>query len=141
MIYLDRAILTRYNAVGLNTSIGQLYDEQQPEGSILPYVSLEDASDNRYVRTQTSSYHEAMVTLTVWHTQKDLCEQACELIEINFTNCNFALTNPLVLPQPFGVVKFRLSSPYILRQVSDTIWSGAQTFVVIYRRAPILVPP
>ena len=138
---LDQAIKTRYTNAGLATSVGQIYDEQQPEHSVLPYVSYENQSDNRAYGTQSGNvYHKAMVTFTIWGTGKDAVASLCELLEQAFQNSNKAVTNPLVMTAVGGIVYCRLDAPYILKQVSDTIWSGAQTFSILYRRSGSPVP-
>lgn len=145
MLYLDQAILNRYNAAGLNVSIGQIYDEQQPEHSVLPYVSFENASDVRAFGTQANNaYHKAQVTFTVWGTSKDDPATGvtvlAELLETAMQNANKAASSPLAMLDVGGIVYCRLDSPYIARQVSDTVWSAAQTFTILYRRSGSPVP-
>lgn len=145
MLYLDQAILNRYNSAGLNTSIGQIYDEQQPEHSVLPYVSFENASDSRAFGTQANNvYHKAQVTFTVWSTSKDDpvtgVTVLSELIENAFQNANKAATSPLAMLDVGGIVYCRLDVPYNAKQISDTVWSAAQTFSILYRRSGNPVP-
>lgn len=141
MLYLDEAILTRWNAKGLNTSIAPLYDHQQPEGSALPYCSFSNVSDRKAHQTVASRYQEAMVQFELWHTSKEACGALCELIEQGFINANRASTNALAVPQPDGIVSCILITPYILLQISDTVWQGPQTFKILYRRDGDLTPP
>lgn len=145
MFALDQAILNRYNAAGLNTSIGQIFQEQQPEHSVLPYVSFDDTSDSRAFGTQANNaYHKAQVTFTVWSTSKDDpvtgVEALAELIELAFQNSNKAATSPLAMLNTGGIVYCRLDVPYNAKQISDTIWSAAQTFSILYRRSGAPVP-
>lgn len=141
MLYLDQAIKQRYSDAGLLTSIGQIFDEQQAEGSVLPYVSYENQSDTRSFGTQANNaYHKAMVTFTVWGTGKASVAALCELVETAFQNSNKASSTPLAMSAVGGIVYCRLDSPYIMKQISDTIWSGAQTFSVLYRRSSSPVP-
>ena len=145
MIYLDQAILNRYVATGLLTSIGQIYDEQQPEHSVLPYVSYENMSDNRAFGSQSGNvYQKATVTFTVWSKSKDDPTTGvtvlAELIQNAFQNSNKAASNPLTMTSTGGIVYCRLDVPYIAKQISDTIWSAAQTFSILYRRSGNPVP-
>lgn len=145
MLALDHAIINRYNAAGLNTSIGQIFDEQQPEGSPLPYTSFENASDARSFGTQANNaYHKAQVTFTVWGTSKDDPVTGvivlAELLELAFQNSNKAASNPLTMTTTGGIVYCRLDVPYIAKQISDTVWSAAQTFSILYRRSGNPVP-
>lgn len=141
MLYLDAAIKQRYSDAGLVSSIGQIYDEQQPEHSVLPYVSYENMSDNRAFGTQSgNAYHKTVVTFTIWGTGKAAVAALCELLETAFQNSNKAATNPLAMTSTGGIVYCRLDAPYILKQVSDTIWSGAQSFTILYRRSGNPVP-
>ena len=135
MIYLDEAVKTRYSATGLTSSVGQIYDHQQPEGSVLPYVSFKNVSDTRLFSTQAPSiYQKAQIEFTVWHTGKLPCGQLCELIQAEFLNGNLDPSNPLAMAVPNAIVNCLLMTPYTITQVSDTIWSGSQTFTVTYRR-------
>jgi len=140
MFQLDQAVITRYNAVGLPASIGQVFDEQQPEGSVLPYTSFENASDSRFKGTQANVYQKALVTFTIWGTSKEQIGPLCKLLEDTFHNSNNAPNSPLAMSSIGGIVNCLLTSPYIIKQVSDTIWSGTQTFTVLYRRALNLQP-
>lgn len=145
MLPLDQAIINRYNAAGLNTSIGQIFDEQQPEGSVLPYTSFENASDTRRFGTQANNaYHGAQVTFTIWGLSKDDpvtgVTVLAELLEKAFQNANKASSSPLSMPNTGGIIYCRLDVPYTAKQASDTVWSATQTFSILYRRSSAPVP-
>lgn len=137
MLNLDIAIVNRWNAKGLNVSIGTLYDTRQPEGSALPYAVFENISDTKRIQTPFSRYHTALIQVQVYHTTKEACGALCELVDTAFKNPNVALTNPgtqLSVPGPDGIVQAHLSAPYILELVGDTVWQGTMTMSVTYRR-------
>lgn len=134
MLAVDTAIVNRWNATGLNTSIGTLYDTRQPEGTALPYGVFENISDAKMSQTRYSRYHEALIQFQIYHTNKESLGALCDLIDTAFCNPNFASQNPLSIPKPEGVVRANLRAPYILELVGDTVWQGTMTLAVYYRR-------
>ena len=135
MLYIDQAIVTRWNAQGLDASISTLWDTQVPEGSTLPYAVMTNISDARFSQTEQSRYQNQMVQFDVYHTSKESCGALMELVDTAFLHANLAKTNPLSVAAPDGIVRVTIDSPYIIEQISDTIWRGMMTISVLYRRA------
>ena len=150
MLYLDYAILTRWNAKNLTASIpGGVWHGSVPENVALnlqnnPYCIWLDVSDSTMQRSTTSRYQKALVQFQVIATQDTVCGQLCELVEQAYLNANQAASNPLAMPSTPGVqdsILFcQLVSPYIIEDVGDTVNSGTMTFEIEYGRLAGLLP-
>ena len=150
MLYLDEAILNRWNAKNLTASIpGGVWHGSVPESVALnlinnPYCIWLDVSDSTALRSTTSRYQTAMVQFQVIATQDVTCGQLCELVEQAFLNSNQAATNPLTIgslsPQQDNILSCQLTSPYVIEDVGDTVNAGTMTFAIQYGRPAGLRP-
>lgn len=159
MLYLDEAILTRWNAKGPpiptvtladGTIAGGIWHGSVPEAVVLnlvngyPYCIWTDVSDSTSARSSNSRYQTALVQFQVIATQDVTCGQLCELVEQAFLNANQAASNPLSMagvgPGQDSIISCQLMSPYIIEDVGDTVNAGTMTFSIEYGRLAGLRP-
>jgi hypothetical protein len=151
MLYLDEAILNRWNAKNLTTSIpGGVWHGSVPEAVILnlandvPYCIWTDVSDSTSMRSSNSRYQTSLVQFQVIALQDVQCGQLCELVEQAFLNANQAASNPLTMagvgPGQDSVLSCQLMSPYVIEDVGDTVNQGTMTFSIEYGRLAGLRP-
>jgi hypothetical protein len=151
MLYLDEAILTRWNAKGLSASIpGGVWHGGVPESVVLGlqngnwYCIWTDVSDSRVIGSTTSRVQNCLVQFQVVATQDVICGQLCELIEKAFLNSNQAASNPLTLagvgPEQDSILSCQVLTPYVIEDSGDTVNTGTMTLAIQYARAAGLRP-
>ncbi len=151
MLYLDQALLTRWNNLDMSATItGGLWGDAVPESppSQMPYCSFSDVTDAKSGQSTTSRYQTTLIQFDVYNVTKLLCGQNCEAIEQCFINSNMARTDPLVIVgQGTDFILYCVPiAPYTTRNIGkdsttgDTVWQGSQTFQIQYRRAVNIQP-
>jgi len=151
MLYLDQALLTRWNNLDMSATItGGLWRDEVPESppTTMPYCTFTDVSDAKSGQSTTSRYQTALLQFDTYNVTNLLCGQNCESVEQCFINANLAQTNPLVIVGQGTdfIVSCFPTAPYTTRNIGkdsttgDTVWQGSQTFQIQYRRAVNIQP-
>lgn len=142
MIYLDQAILNRWNAKNLSTYItGGIWFGDAPELEQFPYCIYTNVSDNVYEKSLVSQYSVKQIQFQIYDITAELVGQWANMIGSAFLHCDRAATNPLTLnPNEGSIINVESEGNSIIQKESDGIYSATLGFTILYNQESGLTP-
>lgn len=143
MIEIDQAILTRWTAKSLNTTVaGGIWSGGfVPEGTAFPYCIYTNVSDNWVGDTPATRFSESQAQFQVYDVTPDLVGSDLRTIGNAFIHADRALTSPMQLDASVGhIFDIRQIGKSVILQESDGVYQGTFTIGIRYTEASGLIP-
>lgn len=145
---LAAAVVTRWDAAGLNSSVAELYRANpgmadfgaMPEdiaSSGLPRAEFFIIDDSPAVHTVGYRIRRATLTFRVYHTNDSTLETVLTSIEDNFDNAENAATGPMSLSASFGELLCVDFQSRELHPVDEGIFMGTLDFSIHWQKSRI----
>ena len=133
---IEDALVTRWNALGLNTSIATLYPGDwgaAPESSAtLPRAEYETPADTLESQSRGSEVIEQIVQFKVWGMVRSTVRSNITTILSQFVNGDRAATNPMSLST--GTI-LNIDRVYgTVQKVDDKLFEGTCEIMIRWRR-------
>ena len=128
---LKNAIVSRWDAAGLDTSVGELYygeDQGSPEEQSLPRAQFSLLDDLEEVESRGATVRVQPVQFETIRSTSDSGASDLDLIQAAFKNSHAAATNPLTVTSATVNHVMRLSGTVI--QEDDTIYRAVGRYSI-----------